>query len=151
MLRRNRNALKILRAEALGRRSLGTNRQGFMSGSGHGEKNSRRTYLVRIASKSGIPKCSLIERVRVAKERRSHGVTDVAKRSKVDHFGARNNSLAHPFAATRSRATWNEGGIGSWAQPHRRRRSPHKLPLMPFGVPPSPARLGTAQAEHGSS
>jgi hypothetical protein len=33
----------------------------------HGEKNSRRTYLVvRIASISGIPKCSLMEGVRIA-------------------------------------------------------------------------------------
>jgi len=29
-----------------------------MAGLGHGEKNSRRAYLVSIASISGIPKCS---------------------------------------------------------------------------------------------
>src|SRR5271168_2451305 len=31
-----------------------------MSESGHGEKNSRRAYLVSIASISGIPKCSRV-------------------------------------------------------------------------------------------
>ena len=43
-----------------------------MTALGHGEKNSRRAYLVRIASNSGIPKCNLMERVRIAQKEILH-------------------------------------------------------------------------------